>query len=91
LAGAYNSNGHARRLLLSYFCVRKQAEKPMQRRESVKEICQGKAQHYRSSLNEEKPLQFLIPLTLLLKNHNLFCEGLKKSGERKGKSVTTSL
>jgi hypothetical protein len=40
---------------------------------------------------DEKPLQFLIPLTLLLKNHNLFCEGLKKSGERKGKSVTTSL
>jgi hypothetical protein len=25
-------------------------------------------------LKEEKPLQFLIPLTLLPKNHNVFCE-----------------
>ncbi len=66
----------------------------MQRRGSFKEICHRKAQHYRSSLKEEKPLQFLIPLTLLPKNHNLFCEGkegLKKDSERKGKSVTTSL
>jgi hypothetical protein len=61
---------------------------------SFKELRLRKVQHYRSSLKEEKPLQFLIPLTLLPKNHNLFCEGkegLKKSGERKGKSVTTSL
>jgi hypothetical protein len=72
MVGAYNSNSHARGLLLSYFCVQKQAEKPMQRRESFKEICHRKAQHYRSSLKEEKPLQFLIPLTQLPKNHNLF-------------------
>jgi hypothetical protein len=39
LAGAYNSNSHAHRLLLSYFCVRKQAEKPMQWRKSLKKIC----------------------------------------------------
>ncbi len=94
MAGAYNSNSHARRVLISYFCVRKQAEKPMQRRKALKEICHRKAQHYPSFLKREKPLQFLIPLTLLPKNHNLFCEGkegLKKGGERKEKSVTTSL
>ncbi len=47
---------------------------------SFKEVCLRKVQHYLSSLKEEKPLQFLIPLTLLPKNHNLFCEckeGLK--------------
>jgi hypothetical protein len=86
LAGAYHSNRHARRLLLSYFCMRKQAGKSIQRRESFKEICLRKVQHYRSSLKEEKPLQFMIPLTLLPKNHNLFCEGkeeLKKGGEKR--------
>jgi hypothetical protein len=63
-------------------------------RKSFKEICLRKAQHYRSSLKEEKPLQFMIPLTLLPKNHSLFCEGkegLKKGRGEKGKSVTTSL
>jgi hypothetical protein len=86
LAGAYNSNSHTRRLLLSYFCMRKQAGKSLQWRESFKEVCLRKAQHYQSSLNEEKPLQFLIPLTLSPKNHNLFCEceeGLKRGGEKK--------
>jgi hypothetical protein len=34
-----------------------------------------KAQHHRSSLKEEKPLQFIIPPALLPKNRNLFCEG----------------
>jgi hypothetical protein len=86
LAGAYNSNSHARRLSISYFCMRKQAEKSIQWCESFKEICLRKAQHYRSSLKEEKPMQFMIPLTLLPKNHNLFCEGkegLKKGREKK--------
>ncbi len=88
LAGAYNSNSHTRRLLLSYFCMQKQAGKSIQRRESFKEVCLRKAQHYRSSLKEEKPLQFLIPLTLLPKNRNRFCEskeGLKKGGGEKRK------
>jgi hypothetical protein len=73
-------------LLLSYFCTQKQAGKSIQRRESFKEICLRKAQHYQSSLKEEKPLQSMIPLTLLPKNHNLFYEGkegLKKDGEKK--------
>ncbi len=30
LAGAYNSNSHTRRPLLSYFCMRKQAGKSLQ-------------------------------------------------------------
>ncbi len=75
LAGAYNSNSHTHRLLLSYFCMRKQARK---------------AQHYWSTLKEETPLQFMIPLTLLPKNHNFFCEskeGLKKGGGEKCKSI----
>jgi hypothetical protein len=58
------------------------------------EVCHRKAQHYRSSLKEEKPLQFLIPHTLLPKSHNLFCEGkegLKMGRGKKGKSITTSL
>jgi hypothetical protein len=75
LAGAYNSNSHTRRPLLSYFCKREQAGKSLQWRESFKEVRLRKVQHYRSSLKKEKPLQFLIPLTLLPKNHNLFCEG----------------
>jgi hypothetical protein len=86
LAGAYNSNSHTRGLLLSYFCMREQAGKSIQRRKSFKEICLRKAQHYRSSFKEEKPLQFMIPLTLLPKNHILFCEskeGLKRGGEKK--------
>ena len=78
LAGAYNSNSHTHSLLLSYFCMQKQAGKSMQQHESFKEICLRKAQHYRSSLKEEKPFQFMIPLTLLPKNHNLFCEGKVK-------------
>jgi hypothetical protein len=88
LAGAYNSNSHTRRLLLSYFSMRKQAGKSIQWRESFKEVCLRKAQHYWSSLKEEKPLQFMIPLTLLPKNHNLFCEskeGMKKRGRKKRK------
>ena len=88
LAGAYNSNSHTRRFLLSYFCMRKQAGKSVQWRESFKEVCLRKAQHYWSSFKEEKPLQFMIPLTLLPKNHNLFCEskeGMKKRGRKKRK------
>ncbi len=88
LAGAYNSNSHTCRLLLSYFCMRKLAEKSIQQCESFKENCLRKAQHYPSSLKKEKPLQFMIPLTLLPKNHNLFCEGkegLKKGAGRKRK------
>ncbi len=57
-------------------------------RESFKEVHLRKAHHYWSSLKEEKPLQFLIPLTLLPKNHNLFCErkeGLKRGRREKGK------
>jgi hypothetical protein len=52
-----------------------------------KEICLRKAQQYRSSLKEEKPLQFVIPLTLLPKNHNLFCEAGLKGGRQKKENL----
>jgi hypothetical protein len=41
---------------------------------SFKELHVRKVQHYPSTLKEEKPLQFLIPLTLLPNHHSLFCE-----------------
>jgi hypothetical protein len=57
-----------------------------------KEKCLRKAQHYQSSLKEEKALCNFNSLTLPPKNHNLFCEiGLKRGAGEKGKSVTTSL
>jgi hypothetical protein len=65
--------------------MHKQAGKSLQWRESFKEVRLRNVQHYQSSLMEEKPLQFLIPLTLLPKNHKLFCEskeGLKQGGEK---------
>jgi hypothetical protein len=52
-----------------------------------KETCLRKAQHYRSSLKEEKPLQFMIPLTLLPKYHNLFCEERLERGREKKESL----
>ncbi len=58
---------------LTFVCKNKQRNH-CNWRESFKEVRLRKVQHYRSSLKEEKPLQFSIPLTLLPKNHNLFCE-----------------
>jgi len=49
LAGAYNSNSHARGLHYLTFELRKQAEKSMQWGESFSGKCLRKAQHYRSS------------------------------------------
>jgi len=63
---------------LSYFCMRKQAEKLIQWCKSFKENCLRKAQHYRSSLKEEKPLQF--------ESTNIAAKKLQPLG----KSVTTS-
>jgi hypothetical protein len=86
LAGAYNSDSHTHRLLLSYFCMRKQAGKSIQRRESFKEICLRKAQHYRSSLKEEKTLATYDPTDIVAKKPQPLCEGkegLKKGGEKK--------
>jgi hypothetical protein len=47
-----------------------------------KEKCLRKAQHYQSSLKEEKTLCNVNSLTLPPNNHNLFCEiGSKKGGQ----------
>jgi hypothetical protein len=49
-----------------------------------KEKCLRKAQHYQSSLKEEKALCKLNSLLLPPKNHNLFCEiGSKRGREKK--------
>ncbi len=70
--------------LLSYFLYAKNKQRNQCNGASrFKETRLRKAQHYRSSLKEKKPLQFMIPLTLLPKNHNLFCEGGLKRGGRK--------
>jgi hypothetical protein len=50
-----------------------------------KEKCLRKAQHYQSSLKEEKALCNLNLLTLPPNNHNLFCEIGSKGGRRKRK------
>jgi hypothetical protein len=77
---------------LSYFCTRKRKQKNQRNGASrFKEKCLRKAQHYQSSLKEEKALCKMNSLTLPPKNHNLFCEiGSKRGREKKGKSVTTS-
>ncbi len=91
LAGAYNSNSHAHGLHHLTFVRENKQRNQRNRASRFKETCLRKAQHYQSSLKEEKPLQFVIPLTLLPKIHNLFWEaGLKKGAGGKGKSVTTS-
>ncbi len=79
--------------LLSYFCMRKTKQKnKCNGMSSFKEKCLRKAQHYQSSLKEEKALWKLNLLTLPPINHNLFCEIVSKKGAgEKGKSVTTSL
>jgi hypothetical protein len=95
--GACNSNSHAGGLHLSYFCTRKTSrEIKCNGVGRLKEICHRKAQHYRSSLKEEKPLQFWSHLHCCQKTTITFCEGkeglnwTRGEGE-KGKSVTTSL
>ncbi len=69
----------------SYLCENKQGNH-CNWRKSFKEARLRKVQHYPSSLKEEKPLQFLIPLTLLPKNHCLFYEhkeGWNGGGEKR--------
>ncbi len=84
LAGAYNSNSHARGLHYLTFVRRKQAETQCNGASRFKEKCLRKAQHYQSSLKEEKALCNLNSLTLPSKNHNLFCEiGSKRGREKK--------
>ncbi len=57
---------------------------------SFKEKCPRKAQHYQSSLKEEKPLQFEFTNIAAKKNQDLFCEiGVKRGREKEGESVTT--
>jgi hypothetical protein len=71
---------------LSYFCLQEQSRENQRNGASrFKEKCLRKAQHYQSSLKEEKALCKLNSLTLPPKNHNLFCEnGSKREREKKG-------
>jgi hypothetical protein len=87
LAGAYNSNSHARGLHYLTFVRENKQRNQRNGASRFKETCLRKAQHYWSSLKEEKPLQFVIPLTLLPKNHNLFSEGGLKRGREKKESL----
>ncbi len=68
----------------SYFCTRKTSrEIKCNGASRFKEKCLRKAQHYQSSLKEEKPLQFEFT-NIADKNHNLFCEtGLGGGRKRK--------
>jgi hypothetical protein len=71
---------------LSYFCTRKTKQKNQCNGASrFKEKCLRKAQHYQSSLKEEKALCRLNSPTLPPKNHNLFCGeiGSKRGREKK--------
>ncbi len=69
---------------LSYFCTQKTKQKNQRNGASrFKEKCLRKAQHYQSSLKEEKALCKLNSLTLPPKNNNLFCELDRKGGGRK--------
>ncbi len=82
---AYNSNSHARGLLyLTFVCGKQSRENQYNRVSRFKEKCLRKAQHYQSSLKEEKDLCQLNSLTLLPKNHYLFCEiGSKRELEKR--------
>jgi hypothetical protein len=77
---------------LSYFCLRKTNwENQYNGANRFKEKCLRKAQHFQSSLKEEKALCKLNSLTLPPKNHNLLCEiCIEKGIGEKGGSVTTS-
>jgi hypothetical protein len=89
---AYNSNSHARGLhYLTIVCGKPSRENQNNGASRFKEKCLRKAQHYQSSLKEEKALCKLNSLTLPPKNHNLFCEiGSKRGTGKKGKSVTST-
>ena len=66
---------------LSYFCLQKQSRENQYNGASrFKEKCHRKAQHYQSSLKEEKALCKLNSLTLPPNNHNHFCEIYRKRG-----------
>ena len=81
LAGAYNSNSHARGLhYLTYVCGKQSRENQCNGASRFKEKCLRKAQHYQSSLKEEKALCSLNSLTLPPNNHNHFCEIYRKRG-----------
>jgi hypothetical protein len=70
---------------LSYFYLRKQSRENQYNGASrFNEKCLRKAQHYQSSLKEEKTLCKLNSITLPPKNHNLFCEtGSKREAGKK--------
>jgi hypothetical protein len=75
----------------AFVCGKQSRENQHNGASHFKEKCLRKAQHYQSSLKEEKALCKLNSLTLPPKNHNLFREiGSKRGMGEKGESVTTS-
>ncbi len=83
LAGAYISNSHTRGLHYLTFVHKKQAEKWMQWVNRFKEKCLRKAQHYQSSLKEEKPLQFESTNIVAKKPQPLLWKRIEKGREEK--------
>jgi hypothetical protein len=90
LAGACNSNSHARGLhYLTFVCKTKQG-KSMQWGESSLEKCFRRAQHYLSTWKEEESLCELNSLHLPPKNHTL-CETWIRKGIGEKEFVATGL
>ncbi len=82
---AYSSNSHARGPHYLTFAAENKQRNQHNGASRFKEKCLRKAQHYQSSLKEEKALCKLNSLTLPPNNHNLFCEiGSKRGREKRG-------
>ncbi len=91
LAGAYNSNSHTRRLLLSYFWMRKQAEKSIQRCESFKEFVSEKFSIMDPLWRRRNPCNLWSHWHCCQKTTRLWrWRRIEKGAGEKGKSVTTS-
>jgi hypothetical protein len=81
LAGAYNSNSHARGLhYLTFVCGKQSRENQHDGANRFKEKCLRKAQHYQSFLNEEKSLCKLNSLTFAAKKPQPLCENWIEKG-----------
>jgi hypothetical protein len=81
LAGAYNSNSHARGLhYLTFVCRNKAGKINAKGASRFKEKCLRKAQRYQSSLKEQKSLCKLNSQTLAAKKPQPLCEILIGNG-----------
>ncbi len=84
LTGAYNSNSHTRRPLLSYFCMRKQAGKSLQL-QSFNEVRLWKALHYQSSFQWGETLALFDPTDIVAKKLQPLFVKLKKDWNGAGR------